>query len=310
MGSLEAKAVLVRFRLIGSAEAVDACGKDLLPPSRKPRALLSYMALNPGQWVPRSRLTRLLWDRVPEAQGRASLRQALHELARAMGPVFGQVVETERERLRIRPEAIRVDALLGATPGGFDAQRELNVFSGSLLLDGLDNLSDEFDNWLTVERQKFEERIRRSNEDNVRGLVGDAQPHPQRAALARKAVATDPTNEEAVRELMRSLTGAGQRAQAVLEYERCRAVLRSRLDIEPAPETQQLYRSLRRATVGKELSPAPPAEGSSPQPVPPVREDICALERAPAGGERELPARSTQHCRASLHRRQHRCGNG
>ena len=86
----ETQKVLVRLKLIGSIEAVDSSGNNVLPPSRKARALLSYLALN-ASWVPRSRITRLLWDRVPEEQGRASLRQALHELSESMGPVFLQV---------------------------------------------------------------------------------------------------------------------------------------------------------------------------------------------------------------------------
>ena len=94
--------ILVRLKLIGSIEAADSSGNNVLPPSRKARALLSYLALNAGQWIPRARITRLLWDRVPEEQGRASLRQALHELSRAMGPVFPGIVETERERLAAR----------------------------------------------------------------------------------------------------------------------------------------------------------------------------------------------------------------
>ena len=239
---------LLRVKLIGSIEAADSSGNNVLPPSRKSRALLSYLALNAGQWVPRSRITRLLWDRVPEAQGRASLRQALHELSTAMGPAFTTVVATERERLRFNSEAAWVDALVVATPAAEQVPIDLNVFSGSLLLDGLDKLGDEFDHWLTLERQKLEERIRRWSESNVRSGTAGALKQEDRVEIARKAVALDPTNENAVRELMRTLAAAGQRAQAVLEYERCRALLRSRLDIEPAPETQRLHRDLRRET--------------------------------------------------------------
>ena len=171
-----------------------------------------------------------------------------------MGPVFPGIVETERERLRLRSESVWVDALVIATVAGGaldDSLPNLSVFSGSLLLDGLDNLSDEFDHWLTLERQKLEERIRQWNETNVRSSVLDPQPRLQRVEIARRSVVIDPTNEEAVRELMRALGAAGQRAQAMLEYERCRTILRSRLDIEPAPETQVLYRELRRETASE-----------------------------------------------------------
>ena len=244
----ETQKVLVRLKLIGSIEATDLSGNNVLPPSRKARALLSYLALN-ASWVPRARITRLLWDRVPEEQGRASLRQALHELSKSMGPAFSAVIETERERVRLRLEAVWIDALAVETSGGrssLDSPPDLTVFSGSLLLDGLDNLSDEFDHWLTLERQKLEERIRRWNETNIRSSAQDPPGQEQRVESARRAVAIDPTNEEAVRELMRALASTGQRAQAAIEFERCRAVLRSRLDLQPAAETQQLHRELRR----------------------------------------------------------------
>ncbi len=252
----EPQEVLLKLKLIGSIEATDSAGHDVLPSSRKSRALLSYLVLNADQWVPRSRITRLLWDRVPEEQGRASLRQALHELSRAMGALFPSVVETERERVRLRSEAVWADATAAVTTAGasIPSLPDLTVFSGSLLLDGLEGLSDEFDHWLTAERQKLEERIRRWSEANTRGNILDLPEHEDHIEISRKAVAVDPTNEEAVRDLMRSLARAGQRAQAVLEYERCRAVLRSRLDIDPAPETQRVYRDLRRDVLVDELS--------------------------------------------------------
>ncbi len=250
MGRQDSEDDLVRLKLIGSMEAVDSTGRNLLPASRKPRALLSYLALNADQWVPRARLTRLLWDRVPEEQGRASLRQSLHELSRSMGLHFSRVIEPERERMRLKADQVSVDALVVATPDAadvLDVLSDLSVFSGSLLLEGFDNLSDEFDHWLVAERLKFEERIRRWSEARIDVGRQEAGVPAQRLDLARKAVAADPTNENAVRQLMRQLAATGQRAQAMLEYERCRTVLRSRLDLEPAPETQRLYRDLRRA---------------------------------------------------------------
>ena len=208
-----------------------------------------------------------------------------------MGPVFPKIVETERERLRLRSEAIWIDALVIATPAGdawVDSLPNLSVFSGALLLDGLDNLSDEFDHWLTQERQKLEERIRQWNETNVRNSIQDPQSHQQRVEIARRTIAIDPTNEEAVRELMRALGTAGQRAQAMLEYERCRTILRSRLDIEPAPETQVLYRELRRETAGEGQ-----AAQSTPRSVPtlgPLSEATESRGSEAQGGYGALPA--------------------
>lgn len=251
MPPLRSPEVLLRLKLIGSIEAIDSSGNDVLAASRKARALLAYLALNLGQWVPKSRIAKLLWDRVSEQQGRASLRGALHELSRAMGPLFLLAMETERERLRLVSKTVWVDALATTMPAGeagHEGLPQLNVFSGSLLLDGLEGLSDQFDQWLVSERQKLEERIRRWNETTIQSSPQDPLTYRQRVEIARKAVAVDPTNEETVRELMRALAGSGQRAQAAIEYRRCRAILRSRLDLEPAPETQRLFRELRRGT--------------------------------------------------------------
>ncbi|MEZ5851692.1 MAG: BTAD domain-containing putative transcriptional regulator [Hyphomicrobiaceae bacterium] len=282
--------IAIRLRLIGSVEAVDAAGHNILPASKKPRAVLAYLALNLDRWVERSRLAGLLWDRVPEDQGRASLRQALHELSRAMGPVFHQALEVERERLRIRSETVWVDAISAATPEWSDdncEHEDLDVFSGSLLLDGWDKLGDEFQQWLVVERQRLEERIRRWNETNIRNRLGDPHTRGDGVEAARRAVTIDPTNEEAVRKLMSGLASAGQRARAILEYERCRAVLKSRLDLEPSQETQKLYRDLKRDTT---LEQPPLAAVPGPDPPPEtiakrIPEDWHPGEGAQADGQ-------------------------
>ena len=75
----------VRLKVIGSIEAVDTSGKDVLPASHKASALLAYLAFNAGEWVPKSQMARLLWGQLPKKEGRLSLRQALRELMRSLG---------------------------------------------------------------------------------------------------------------------------------------------------------------------------------------------------------------------------------
>jgi len=240
----------VKLKVIGSIEAVDAAGKDVLPGSHKARALLAYLAFNAGEWVTRSRMTRLLWDRVPEEEGRVRLIRALRELSRALGPAYPKLVEVEPERLRVRPGTIVVDALVPSASTSSD-------FQSALLLAGFDALSDEFDHWLASQRRIFQDQIRRWDETNAQGHY--AMVPEQRIEAARRAVAVDPTNVEAVRDLMQALADAGERAQAVLAYKRCRAVLRSRLDLEASAEIQALYRSLRQAQPKTQATASPPS---------------------------------------------------
>src|SRR5690554_5090495 len=65
------------------------------------------------------------------------------------------------------------------------------------------------------------------------------------AAHARRLIEIDPWREDVTRRLMRMLATNGQRAAALEEYERCRRTLRAELEIEPEPETTDLWRHIR-----------------------------------------------------------------
>ena len=53
-------------------------------PTRKSKAFLAYLALAPGMLRSREHLASVFWDRSAEEQARASLRQSLSSLRRAL----------------------------------------------------------------------------------------------------------------------------------------------------------------------------------------------------------------------------------
>lgn len=59
----------------------------LAMPAGRPRALLAYLAMQPGFADTRERLAALLWGDGPDKQTRQSLRQCLMVLKRAHRPV-------------------------------------------------------------------------------------------------------------------------------------------------------------------------------------------------------------------------------
>src|SRR2546428_6983400 len=65
-------------------------------------------------------------------------------------------------------------------------------------------------------------------------------------ALARRALALDPFAESVHRELIALHYEAGDRASALAEYERLRALLHDELGIEPMAETQGLRAAILR----------------------------------------------------------------
>ena len=71
---------LARIHLLGSMRATSFRHADILPRGKKARALLGCLCLADGARVSRARIAAMLWDRVPDFQGRASFRQAYRDL--------------------------------------------------------------------------------------------------------------------------------------------------------------------------------------------------------------------------------------
>jgi class 3 adenylate cyclase len=68
-----------------------------------------------------------------------------------------------------------------------------------------------------------------------------------RAVLAaREAVKLDELREASYRLLMETLAAAGERAEALRVWERCRVMLAEELGVDPSPETESVYLSLLR----------------------------------------------------------------
>ncbi len=63
-------------------------------------------------------------------------------------------------------------------------------------------------------------------------------------AAAEEAAEVAPYRESAYRQLMTAHAAAGNRAEALRDYERCRALLSADLGVDPSPETQSLYFTL------------------------------------------------------------------
>ena len=84
---------MLEVRLAGGLQLC-ADGVELAPPtSKRARAVLAFLALNPGAH-PRGRLAARFWPDVLDESARASLRVALTELRQALGPEAVHLVAT------------------------------------------------------------------------------------------------------------------------------------------------------------------------------------------------------------------------
>ncbi len=251
---------IVRIHLLGSMRATSYLGDDVLPRAKKARAALGYLCLAAGARVPRGRIASMLWDRVDADQARTSFRQVVKELTSAMGPLAAELFSAGQTTVRFNTDVCWIDALaLLKSPYSDSARADLAVLCVGELLDGFDEVSASFDQWLAKERVRFKERIANSLETVLKQIEqGDSDPK-QVAAVARRLISFNPTNQGASRALMRTLAKLGEREQALHEYERCREALWEAFRITPWSETEQLYETIRNHPAAKRNSGAPVA---------------------------------------------------
>lgn len=236
-----------RIYVVGNMRALASGGTDFLPRGRKTRALLACLCLAQGERVSRSRLVGLLWDRSGEAQARMSLRQSLSELNSIVNRHVPGLIEIDRESVRLDVSKCWVDALAILEVSADAAPHTSNLVEpySDRLLEDLDGITPSFDQWLTAERTRFEDRVRKILETELDRLTEQNAKPEVRAAAARRLINFEPTHEGAVRSLMRAFAQMGDRAQAIREFERCRQVLQRMLDLPPSRETVAVYEAIR-----------------------------------------------------------------
>src|SRR5580658_1518144 len=242
---------VVRLRLSGQMEAWTVSGQNVLPPGRKTRALLACVALAGPRPALRGRLAELLWSRRPEEQARASLRQEIQLLLKALAPAKTEILHVTRDHLSLIEGATWVDVEEMAR-AATDRGAALSLMDGELLED-LDGIDPACDVWLTTERERLRDRGRSMAEVLLRE---QALPDAVIAA-AHRLLEIDRAHEEAWRALMRAHAEQGERGMAIQAYDRCRAVLADQLDALPSAETDHLMQDIRGPS-SKRLPARPP----------------------------------------------------
>lgn len=232
-----------------------------LPPSRKTRALLAYLALT-GRPHRRERLCEIFWDRPDDPRG--SLRWALSKI-RPLLNAGRTCLEADRERVSLVLRADEVDLLEirrrvhpSAPELPPDRLKQIADLLGQPLLDGLElPHSDAFNAWLAAEREDVL-RLRLSVLERVTRAAapGDAEA----LKWLRDRAAADPLSAEAVGALIQGLKALGrvdEAAQATRSYHDLAKAAGIAVAAEPAATAtgEQARDLLRHQTIGFCRSP-------------------------------------------------------
>jgi len=232
--------------------------------SRKARALLAYLAMQPDYRARREELATLLWGDGPDQQARHSLRQCLIALRQDLS-VAADVLLLDREAIGLSAQSVAVDArsfIALARSAEPDAQtRAAELWRGAFLPDLILDI-EEFDTW----RRQEADRLAAAAGDVFAALWrnADAKDDGEAAiAAAERLIALEPTREDRQRIALTLLARHKGRDAALSRAKILTDLLRSELGVAPEPATRALIDAIKRGDFepvhvkNHEQSPAP-----------------------------------------------------
>ena len=194
-----------------------------------------------------NRWQTLFWPENESRQAFAYLRHALWELRRLVGETY---LDLEGKSVRLHPEQpIWVDAQLFKTLLSLTQkeikhlQEAVDLYRGEFLAGFSLPDAPDFDDWQVTQTETFRLLYDGALESLAESYkqAGDLDTA---VAAARRRVELDPLNETAQRFLIDLLACSGQRTAAIRQFEACQHILKEELDLEPEPETFDLYRRI------------------------------------------------------------------
>ena len=250
----------VSFRILGQLEVlVDGRSMDL--PSRRERALLAVLLLRVGEVVSVDELIDSVWGEPAPV----SARHMVHEYVSRLRAVFGDasVITTRPPGYAVERDACELDTVrfadLVATArsavAAGDPNEALNRFDVALGLwrgDALSDVALEGDARAAAARLDDERRSVRSERVDLALALGR---HQELIPELERAVAAEPLDEHALRQLMLALYRSGRQADALARYREGRRTLVERSESSPA---RSCGRSSRRSSATTRRWRCPP----------------------------------------------------
>jgi DNA-binding SARP family transcriptional activator len=200
--------------------------------------LLAFLALE-DRPIGRAHVAGALWPETTALKANANLRTSLWRVHRSCA----DLIDTSAQQL-----ALRSDVVVDVRRAAMLARRLLDradscddiltlttraALSADLLPDWYD------DDWVHVEREQFHQLRLHALEAMSKRLIS-AGRHGEAVDTALAAIRAEPLRESAHTVLIKAHLGAGNRWEAVRQYEQCRRLLRDEIGLEPSVELKGL----------------------------------------------------------------------
>ena len=225
-------------------------------------ALMAYLTVteldHPGQRFSREALAELFWTDYDLAKGLANLRHTLWEVTQFIGE--GWVI-AEHEAIYLNQNAMvnldvgQFQTLLAQVSRESDLTlrssrlvEAVKLYRGDFLSGFSLKDSSGFNEWVSAQS----ETLRRAFASALERLVDDyitlREPHLA-LPYAQKLIELDPFHEPAQRILMQLYAMTDQQNAAIQRYKTLEKFLRKELNVDPQPETRELYKKIRRGDI-------------------------------------------------------------
>lgn len=249
----------VRYRILGTTQALRPDGTPVAVGGARLRALLTVLALRAGRSVPAGLLTEEVWAGDLPADAPGALQALVGRLRRTLGADAIRSAEGGY-RLAVVPDDVDLHRFERLTGDGTRALADGDPAKAAVLLDdalalwhgpALADLPDR-----AAEAARWE--VRRLDAASARHTAALALGHAGQSLPELTALCDAHPLDEPLQALrLRALRDAGRTAQALAAYDEVRRLLADRLGADPGPELRTLHAEL--------LSPQAPRAPQLPQ---------------------------------------------
>lgn len=224
--------------------------------AHKVQELFCYLLLSRKQPQSRETLAELFWGGLPPIRSKKNLRQVLWRLQCVLNhesPELSCLLRTEGEWIQINPahdfwldvaefenvyNAVKGKRARELTPDDFNALQDAVALYQGDLLDGW------YYDWCVIERERLQIMLLMLL-DKLIQYCEVQHEFDVGLAYGAEILRHDRAYERTHRQMMRLYYMAGDRTQAIHQYERCKTALHEELNVAPSQRTQDLYEQIR-----------------------------------------------------------------
>lgn len=210
-----------------------------------------------GRPIPRDELAEVLWENAPPATWEKALGVLASKLRVVLGELGASTLTAAFGCYRLElPEGSWVDVVAAVEAADeaeaaiarddIEAAKRAAALAESLIRGPF--LPGEYGTWVEQKRRELAGVRARALSALAEACLRSGETQDS-VRWAEQAVEAEPFRESGYRLLMEAHIGAGNRAEALRVYERCRLLLAEELGAFPSPETEALYRELLEAPV-------------------------------------------------------------